>query len=80
MFLVLTVFRPERNVVEAASAGATASIALVANAAANLIAFLSLLAFINATLSWLGDRVGLTPPDYPKLTFEVGLPLDHSYT
>ena len=57
--------------IEAASAGASASIALVANIVANLIAFIALLAFINATLEWLGTRAGLTPPEYQPLTFQV---------
>lgn len=60
-------FRDEKNILEAASSGASASIGLVANIAANLIAFLAILSFINSALSWLGGMVG-----YPKLTFQVG--------
>uniref|UniRef100_A0A3Q3DXN3 Solute carrier family 28 member 1 n=1 Tax=Hippocampus comes TaxID=109280 RepID=A0A3Q3DXN3_HIPCM len=56
----------ERNILEAASSGASASITLVANIAANLIAFLAILAFINEALSWLGGMVG-----YPEVTFQV---------
>ncbi|XP_053175083.1 sodium/nucleoside cotransporter 1 [Scomber japonicus] len=56
----------ERNILEAASSGASASIGLVANIAANLIAFLAILAFINQALSWFGGMVG-----YPGLTFEL---------
>ncbi|CAM9410900.1 solute carrier family 28 member 3 [Lampetra fluviatilis] len=56
----------ESNLVEAASHGASASIPLVANIAANLIAFLALLAFINAILSWLGGMF-----NYPDLSFEL---------
>jgi hypothetical protein len=41
---------------------------LVANIAVNLIAFVALLDFVNATLVWFGDRVGM---DDPKLTFQV---------
>lgn len=51
---------------EAAAAGASQSICLVANIAANLIAFLSLLDFVNAALSWLGSMV-----DYEELSFQV---------
>lgn len=51
---------------EAASGGASASIGLVANIAANLIAFLAILAFVNSALDWLGGLV-----DYPGLTFQV---------
>ncbi len=64
-------YSTEQNVIEAASAGASASIVLVANIAANLLAFIALLAFINATLEWLGARAGLIPPDYPPLSFQV---------
>ncbi|XP_072291870.1 sodium/nucleoside cotransporter 1 isoform X2 [Eucyclogobius newberryi] len=56
----------EQNVLEAASSGASASIGLCANIAANLIAFLAILDFINKGLQWLGGMVG-----YPELTFEL---------
>ncbi|XP_076847210.1 sodium/nucleoside cotransporter 1 isoform X2 [Brachyhypopomus gauderio] len=56
----------ERNILEAASSGASASIGLVANIAVNLIAFLAILDFINAALRWLGGMVG-----YPQVTFEL---------
>ncbi|KAH9523620.1 hypothetical protein Btru_040466 [Bulinus truncatus] len=49
----------ERNLIEAASNGASVSVKLVANIAVNLIAFVALLHFINATLTWFGDRVGV---------------------
>lgn len=61
-------FRDEQNILEAASSGASASIGLVANIAANLIAFLAILGFINQALSWMGGMVG-----YPSLTFQVRL-------
>ena len=44
------------------------SIALVANVAVNVLAFVSLLSFIDSTLSWLGHRVG---QDDPPVTFRV---------
>lgn len=50
---------PEKNLIEAASNGASQSIKLVANIIANLIAFIALLAFCNATLTWFGQRVGV---------------------
>ncbi|KAG9352176.1 hypothetical protein JZ751_020589 [Albula glossodonta] len=56
----------EQNLLEAASNGASASIGLVANIAANLIAFLAILDFINASLRWLGGMVG-----YPDITFQM---------
>lgn len=58
--------RKEKNILEAASNGAADAIGLAANVAANLIAFLAVLAFINATLSWLGELV-----DIHGLTFQV---------
>ncbi|XP_041853255.1 sodium/nucleoside cotransporter 1 [Melanotaenia boesemani] len=78
----------EQNILEAASGGASASIGLVANIAANLIAFLAILGFINSALSWLGSMVG-----YPALTFQLicsyvfmpvafmmGIPYEESFT
>ncbi|XP_030844040.1 solute carrier family 28 member 3-like [Strongylocentrotus purpuratus] len=58
--------RTERNVVEAAANGAAMGISLVLNIAANLVAFLSLLALINALLGYFGGLIG-----YPQLTFEL---------
>ncbi|XP_077630397.1 sodium/nucleoside cotransporter 1 [Crocuta crocuta] len=55
-----------QNLLEAASSGAAVSVKLVANIGANLIAFLALLAFVNAALSWLGALVGV-----PQLSFEL---------
>ena len=66
--LVCFTFRQHRNLLEAAAAGASQSIALVANIAANLIAFIALLAFVNATIAWFGAFVCL-----PDLSFEVCL-------
>ncbi|XP_032089013.1 sodium/nucleoside cotransporter 2 [Thamnophis elegans] len=56
----------EKNILEAAGNGASAAVGLVANIAANLIAFLAVLAFIDAALSWLGGMVGL-----PQLSFQL---------
>uniref|UniRef100_A0A8C6QLY9 Sodium/nucleoside cotransporter n=1 Tax=Nannospalax galili TaxID=1026970 RepID=A0A8C6QLY9_NANGA len=55
-----------RNLLEAATQGAASSIPLVANIAANLIAFLALLSFMNSALSWFGGMF-----DYPQLSFEL---------
>ncbi|XP_061678015.1 sodium/nucleoside cotransporter 1 isoform X2 [Syngnathoides biaculeatus] len=78
----------EQNILEAASNGASASVGLVANIAANLIAFLAILGFINEALSWLGGMVG-----YPDVTFQLfcsyifmplafmmGVPFEESFT
>lgn len=55
----------EHNIIEAASNGATSSIKIIGAIAVNVIAFLSLLSFLNATLTWLGLRLG-----YDYITFE----------
>ncbi|KAK5902269.1 hypothetical protein CesoFtcFv8_007541 [Champsocephalus esox] len=78
----------EQNILEAASSGASASIGLVANIAANLIAFLAILGFINKALSWFGSMLG-----HPDITFEmicsyvfmpvafmIGIPYKESFT
>lgn len=54
------------NIIEAASNGASVSIRLVANIAVNLIAFLSILQFLDRTLIWAGHRVKMYDPE---LTF-----------
>ncbi|CAG5118720.1 unnamed protein product, partial [Candidula unifasciata] len=56
----------EGNVIEAACNGAIASAKIIASVVVNVIAFLSLLNFLNATLTWFGDRVGLQ-----NLSFEL---------
>ncbi|XP_074955815.1 sodium/nucleoside cotransporter 1-like isoform X1 [Phalacrocorax aristotelis] len=56
----------EQNILEAASNGAATSVGLVANIAANLIAFLAVLEFINAALRWFGEMV-----DIEGLSFQV---------
>ena len=61
-------YSPEHNLIEAASNGATASIKVLGSIGVNVLAFLSLLAFLNATLTWFGDRIGIE-----ELTFEVRL-------
>ncbi|XP_052804830.1 solute carrier family 28 member 3-like [Mya arenaria] len=59
---------PEHNIIEAASNGATASLKMIGSILVNVIAFLSLLAFLNAMLAWIGYRVGIHDPD---LSFEL---------
>lgn len=56
----------EKNAFEALAVGASMSIGLVANIAVMLIAFLSMLKFVNSVLGWLGGMVGL-----PEFSFEV---------
>ncbi|KAK3109178.1 hypothetical protein FSP39_024723, partial [Pinctada imbricata] len=52
----------ERNIIEAASRGATQSTKLIANIAVNLIAFIALLKFVDSTLIWFGNRAGFEKP------------------
>ncbi|RMC19154.1 hypothetical protein DUI87_03758 [Hirundo rustica rustica] len=54
-----------KNLLEAASQGASTSIGLVANIAVNVISFLALLSFLDSALSWMGNLF-----DYPQLSFE----------
>ncbi|NXY08839.1 S28A3 protein, partial [Pteruthius melanotis] len=54
-----------KNLLEAASQGASTSIGLVANIIVNVIAFLALLSFLDSGLSWVGSLF-----DYPQLNFE----------
>ncbi|KAK6318224.1 hypothetical protein J4Q44_G00115150 [Coregonus suidteri] len=78
----------EKNILEAASSGAAASIGLVANIAANLIAFLAILAFINASLGWLGGLVGFHSVTFEMIcsyvfmpvAFMMGIPFEESFT
>lgn len=56
----------QRNIIEAAFVGASQAIPLVLNIGANLIAFLALLAAVNACLSWYGALVGID-----NLSFEL---------
>lgn len=50
--------RTESSVLDAASNGAFTAISLIAGITANLIAFVSFVAFMNSIVSWLGMLVG----------------------
>jgi len=63
---MLCVLRPAQNLVEAASNGAIDAIKIVSSVAANLIAILGLITFLNEALSYLGGCVGV-----PDLSFKV---------
>ncbi|CAL8297231.1 unnamed protein product [Gadus morhua 'NCC'] len=54
------------NLLEAVAQGACSSAPLVANIVVNLIAFVSILAFMDETLSWLGALF-----DYPQFSFSL---------
>uniref|UniRef100_A0A3Q3RIV5 Solute carrier family 28 member 3 n=1 Tax=Mastacembelus armatus TaxID=205130 RepID=A0A3Q3RIV5_9TELE len=55
-----------KNILEAASQGASHAVGLVANIVVNLISFLALLALFDAILSWLGGML-----DCPQLSFTL---------
>jgi CNT family concentrative nucleoside transporter len=57
--LQLVVERHEKSVIEAAASGAAQGLQLALNVAAMLIAFVALVALLNALLGWGGGLVGL---------------------
>ncbi|KAK7484554.1 hypothetical protein BaRGS_00024186 [Batillaria attramentaria] len=59
------------GVIDAAALGAVTAIPVVCHILVTAIAFICLLGFVNATLQWFGERVGLVEPDYPTLTFQL---------
>ena len=63
-----TIYRQEGNVIEAGANGAAAAGKTVVAVVVNLIAFVSVLTFVNATLRWFGARVGY---DNPPWSFQV---------
>ncbi|XP_066860016.1 sodium/nucleoside cotransporter 1-like isoform X1 [Anser cygnoides] len=65
----------EQNILEAASSGAAASVGLVANIAANLIAFLAVLEFINAALLWFGEMVNIKGLSFQMICSYVLMPV-----
>lgn len=65
---MVSLYRKEHNVIEAASNGASVAISLIANIIVNLIAFIAILNFINSALTWFGERLDLFEQ---PVTFEV---------
>ena len=63
--------RPSRNVIDAAVGGARDGLLLAANVAAMLIAFIGLVALLNAGAGWLGSLVGADAAD--PWTLQKGL-------
>ncbi|ESP05201.1 hypothetical protein LOTGIDRAFT_103137, partial [Lottia gigantea] len=59
------------GIMDAASSGAVAALMIIGHIIVNVIALVSLLEFINAVLLWFGERIGLGPPDYAPLTFQL---------
>uniref|UniRef100_A0A182P5K3 Sodium/nucleoside cotransporter n=1 Tax=Anopheles epiroticus TaxID=199890 RepID=A0A182P5K3_9DIPT len=77
----------DSSMLDAASNGASAATPLVLGIIANLIAFVSFIAFVNGVLSWLGWRVGWEDVSlenifgaiFRPLAFVMGVPWDDSY-
>lgn len=59
-------FRSDTSILDAATNGALAALPIVLGIIANIVAFISFIAFVNAILSWFGDLVG-----YEALSLEV---------
>jgi len=66
--------RKGANIIEAAAIGATDGLKLALNVAAMLIAFLALIAMVNALVGWIGSLFGFVGPNGEALwSLEVGL-------
>nr|XP_008118902.1 PREDICTED: sodium/nucleoside cotransporter 2 isoform X1 [Anolis carolinensis] len=63
-----------QNLLEAASTGAAMSVEVIASIAANLIAFLAILAFVNSALAWLGQLVNVTELSFQMICSYVFMP------
>lgn len=59
-------FRSDTSILDAATNGALAAIPIVLGIIANIVAFVSFVAFLNAMLFWFGGLVG-----YEALSLEV---------
>jgi CNT family concentrative nucleoside transporter len=67
--------KTEANVIEAAAAGAGQGLQLALNVAAMLLAFIALIALINAGIGWAGARVGIEGLSLERLFGWVLAPL-----
>jgi len=66
--------RKGANIIEAAAIGATDGLKLALNVAAMLIAFLALIAMLNALLGWIGSWLGFVGPQgQPLWSLVAGL-------
>ncbi|XP_055606899.1 solute carrier family 28 member 3 [Uranotaenia lowii] len=77
----------DSSILDAAANGANTATALILGIIANLIAFVSFIAFINGVLGWAGELVGLEDVSlenifgtiFRPLAFVMGVPWDESY-
>ncbi|KAG8222826.1 hypothetical protein J437_LFUL005032, partial [Ladona fulva] len=65
----------ESNVLDAAASGAISAIELIAGIIANLVAFVSFIAFLNAIVSWFGGLVGVGYISFEWILGKVFIPL-----
>jgi len=66
--------RSDTSILDAATNGALAALPIVLGIIANIVAFISFIAFTNAMLSWFGGLVG-----YEALSLEVTCPSPLGY-
>ncbi|CAH1792806.1 unnamed protein product [Owenia fusiformis] len=65
----------ERNMVEAASSAASLAGKTIAAVVVNLVAFIAILAFLNTTIKWFGQRVGYEDWSFQKACSYLLLPI-----
>lgn len=78
MFNSFRIFRKDKTVLDAASNGAFEAINLIAGIIANLVAFVSFIAFLNALISWFGMLVGHEYISFLWLFGKLFIPLAYS--
>lgn len=71
----LLYFSEETSVLDAAAKGASGGIPLVLNIVANLIGFVSLIAFLNGLLSWFGMLIGWDFLSFEWIFGKIFIPL-----
>lgn len=62
IYIKITIFphtSSDRNIFDAASNGAMAALGVIGGIAVNIVAFMSLLSFVDASLAWFGDRINV---------------------
>ncbi|XP_062608441.1 solute carrier family 28 member 3-like [Saccostrea cucullata] len=65
----------DRNIIEAILSGAWNSIKIITAVAVNVMAFLSVLEFVNMTLDWFGERVGIESLSFQLICSYVFYPI-----
>lgn len=68
-------FREDSSVLDAASKGAGIAIEVILSIIANLVAFVSFIAFLNGIVNWLGYLVGLDGLSFESIFSKIFMPL-----